>query len=208
MDVYNNYLFRAKLPPPFFILIKTATFKNYLIFFIVLLWPLSILYLTPSFLEDFSLGSIFTFLLLLSLSIYTLLKSSGLLSVIRLYNYSKKRKTLFDISGYLSVLPIFTLIPRHLEGGYDISHFFIFSNPYEVNNNFIKEEIVSNGFNIYNAHDPNYFNPLLIAQPYSSKILKNVLDGEPVRFIGNKKFGFIFTKNNIIWLKGSNVIYK
>ena len=208
MEVYNNYLFRAKLPPPFFILIKTATSKNYLIFLTVSIWPLSLLYLTPSFLKDFSFGSFLTFLILFSLSIYTLLRTSGLLSVLRLYSYHKKRKNLFDISGYLSILPIFTLVPRHLEGGYDISHIFIFSNPYEVNNNFIKEEIVSNGFNIFNAHDPNYFNPLLIAQPYSNNAIKNIFDGEAVRFIGNKKFGFIFTKNNIIWLKGKNVIYK
>jgi|694.fasta_scaffold133943_2 hypothetical protein len=208
MELYNNNLFKAKLPPPFFILIKTATLKNYLIFFIVLIWPLSILYLTPSFLTNLSLGSLFIFLLLLSLSIDTLLRTSGLLSVLRLYKYIKKRKSLVDISGYISILPIFTLIPRHLEGGYDIPHLFIFSNPYEVNKNFIKEEIVSNGFNIYNAHDSNYFNPLLIAQPYSNNAIKNIFDGEAVRFIGNKKFGFIFTKNNIIWLKGKNVIYK
>jgi hypothetical protein len=208
MELYNNNLFKAKLPPPFFILIKTATLKNYLIFFIVLIWPLSILYLTPSFLTNLSLGSLFIFLLLLSLSIDTLLRTSGLLSVLRLYKYIKKRKSLVDISGYISILPIFTLIPRHLEGGYDIPHLFIFSNPYEVNKNFIKEEIVSNGFNIYNAHDSNYFNPLLIAQPYSNNAIKNIFDGEAVRFIGNKKFGFIFTKNNIIWLKGKKVIYK
>ena len=208
MELYNNNLFKAKLPPPFFILIKTATLKNYLIFFLVLIWPLSILYLTPSFLTNLSLGSLFIFLLLLSLSIDTLLRTSGLLSVLRLYKYIKKRKSLVDISGYISILPIFTLIPRHLEGGYDIPHLFIFSNPYEVNKNFIKEEIVSNGFNIYNAHDSNYFNPLLIAQPYSNNAIKNIFDGEAVRFIGNKKFGFIFTKNNIIWLKGKNVIYK
>lgn len=198
----------AKLPPPLFILLKTATKKNFFIFFLSSLGPLFVIYLSPSLLIDFSITSFIFYIIFLSLSIYICLKSSGFLSVLRLYRKIYIRENIYDLTGYMVILPIFTLIPKHIDGGVDLNHIFIFKENYNQFLNYRKEEIVSNGFKIFNANDPNYFNPLIIAQPFSEKTVKDIPDGELVRFLGNKKFGFIFTKNNIIWLKGSNVIYK
>jgi hypothetical protein len=201
----SNPLFNAKLPPPLSILIKTATIKNYFFFLIFSIFPILLLYLIPTILYD--IPSLVIFLAFFSLSLYTLLKVSGFYNVILLYNAIHKKRNLYDINGYLSILPIFTIVPRHIEGGVDIYHLFIFNNPYDaINNNFIYKDIVSNGFNIYNSHDKIMFDPIAILQPYSNKDILKLEIGQPVRFIGNKKFGFIFTSKNIIWLKGKNIL--
>jgi hypothetical protein len=217
----NDSIFKIPLPPPITTVLLSSTRKNIAIFLALSMLPLFTIYLYLSSQKPLESNDLVTapnpkaeliilFIVVIFTSYLTLL-FSGYLNIFMLFNKYKRGKasSLYDIKGYLSVNKVFTLVPKHLEGGLYKPYLFIHESQYEsISNNFNSNEIISNGFQLFNNHYEYDFNPLVTAQPFSDDLTANLQNGEACRFIGNKRYGLIFINNKIIYLKGKNIIKK
>jgi hypothetical protein len=212
-------IFRVPLPPPMTTVLLASTRKNIGIFLALLTLPIFLTYMylssinsEPANEQNQSVktsGELLVFISIFLFLSFITLKFSGYFNIYMLFRIYKggKSNSLYDLKGYLSINKVFTMIPKHLEGGEFKPYLFLHETQYEsINNNFDTREIVSNGFQIFNNHQIWDFNPLIIAQPFSDDLCADINNGEACRFIGNNRYGLIFINNKIIYLKGKNII--